>query len=488
MKKKIPYILAYWCVMTLFALGLFVLIFADRKGGFSASENRDLQGAPAFSLKNWFSGTFSREAEAFLTDQFPERESVVKSANRMLSLFDATSEEERILDQAMIMELEGMNEGNHPEDTADETVPALLPPETDDVSDLIALPETPAPETLPDLPTPDATAVPETPVPVINASPSPTPIDPAVKNTSTVRRFSLRKADGSLSTRFQFGKDSIEDTVNSLNAYKAALPKDGNVIFTYVPYSQDANEWLLYPDKFSGWYSDVEPTVQANVNDGVYVFSTVNELEQHMQDGELCFFKTDHHWTGLGAYYTQRMMMRSFGVPSISYDDFTYTVHEDFTGSISSTVHALAGYRDLKDRLEVPGMLAPTRAFVYRNVDQLVKEVRYMEPERVVYAAFLGGTHDPFYVAETGFHTGHSALVICDSFGLAFVPYIAPYYDRVCLVDLRDTHNFIKQSGGNNKLKPYIAHYGIDDVYFIVSRGTGIGNSYMRSIVGKYLG
>ena len=39
-----------------------------------------------------------------------------------------------------------------------------------------------------------------------------------------------------------------------------------------------------------------------------------------------------------------------------------------------------------------------------------------------------------------------------------------------------------------NKLKPYFAHYGIDDVYFIVSRGCGINSSYMRSIVRKYLG
>jgi hypothetical protein len=481
MKKKIPYILAYWWVMALFALGLFVLIFADRSGGFSAAENRDLQSAPKFSFKNWFDGTFSREAEAFLTDQFPEREPVVKTANRMLGVFDATSEEERILDQAMIAELEGMNEGNDEETGFDEPV------EPDD-PDVIAAPETPVPAsvTLPDLP--ETPAPVETPAPGSDATAAPTPVDPAIKNTSTTRRFSLRKADGTLTTRFNFGKGAIEDTIKSLNAYKAALPENGSVIFTYIPYSQDANEWLLYPDKFSGWYSDVEPTIQANVNDGVYVFSTVNELEKHMQDGELCFFKTDHHWTGLGAFYMQRLMMRSFGVPSVSYDDFTYTVHEDFTGSISSKVHALSGYRDLKDRLEVPGTLAPTRAFVYRNVDQLVKEVRFMEPERVVYAAFLGGTHDPFYVAETGFHTGHSAIVICDSFGLAIVPYIAPYYDRVCLVDFRDTHNFIKQSGGYNKLKPYFAHYGIDDVYFIVSRGCGINSSYMRSIVRKYLG
>ena len=62
MKKRIPYIIAYWWCMILFALGLFVLIFGNRDGGFSQSENRDLQSAPTFTLKSWFDGTFSREA------------------------------------------------------------------------------------------------------------------------------------------------------------------------------------------------------------------------------------------------------------------------------------------------------------------------------------------------------------------------------------------------------------------------------------------
>jgi hypothetical protein len=173
-------------------------------------------------------------------------------------------------------------------------------------------------------------------------------------------------------------------------------------------------------------------------------------------------------------------------VPSAAYEDFEYTVHEDFAGSIAAEARSLSKSRGLVDRLEVPTALAPARAFVYKHLDQLVKEVRYMEPERKVYAAYLGGTHSPFYVAETGFHTGRNALVICDSFGLAFVVYAAPYYDKVCLADLRETNSFV--TGGGASLREYIQHYDIDDVYFIVSRGCGINSSYMQRTVVKYLG
>lgn len=469
MKKKFPFIAAYWWCMLLFVLGVSVLFLGNRDGGVSETENRTLQGLPHFSFKSWFDGTFSSELEAYLSDQMPGRDPILKTSNRMLGLFDATSEKDRILDQGMIEALDEMANGHGDETGEEESIVAA--PTTPEAT-AVPLPATPTPEA--------------TPVDDPFATPVPTPVDPAVKDTSTVRRFSLKRTDGRLSTQFQFGKDAIEKTANSLNAYRGAVPEDGTVVFTYIPYSQDANIWLLDTDKYCGWTSDVEPTLQANVNEGVYVFSTVNELEPHMQAGELCYFKTDHHWAGLGAYYVQRMMMRTFGVPYVAYEDFEFTVHEKFAGSISSSVHSLAGYSNLYDRLEVPAPLAPARAFVYKHLDQLVKEVRYMEPERVVYAAFLGGTHSPFYVAETGFHTGHGALVICDSFGLAFVPFIAPYYDRVCLVDLRDTHSFVTQGGVG--LRKYIEHYGIDDVYFIVSRGCGINNSYMQKTVLKYLG
>ena len=41
--------------------------------------------------------------------------------------------------------------------------------------------------------------------------------------------------------------------------------------------------------------------------------------------------------------------------------------------------------------------------------------------------------------------------------------------------------------GGGAPLRDYIKQYGIDDVYFIVSRGTGVGSSYMQYTVRKYL-
>ena len=477
MKKKVPFVIAYWWCMALFLLGLLPLALGNHEGGVSETENRTLQALPKLSASSWWDGSFAEGLEAYLSDQMPGRDAILQGSARILGLFDATTDQERILNTGMIEELNEMAGGT--EEEVVEIGSASTP-----------VPETPTPAPIglvveakaEDTPAPSATLPPEM---LATATPAPTatpqPVDPQVADTSIVRKFCLVRTDGSLSTQFQFGKNAIENTARALDLYRDAVPEDGSVIFTYIPYSQDANLWLLNTDKYMGWTSDVEPTLQANVKNGVYVFSTVNELNEHMQAGEACYYKTDHHWAGLGAFYVQRLMMRTFGVPSAAYEDFEY-----FAGSIAAEARSLAGKKNLVDRLEVPTALAPARAFVYKNLNQLVKEVRYMEPERKVYAAFLGGTHSPFYVAQTGFHTGRNALVICDSFGLAFVAYVAPYYDNVCLADLRETNLFVTSGGAS--LREYIQYYDIDDVYFIVSRGCGINSAYMQKTVVKYLG
>ena len=320
MKKKFPFVIAYWWCMALFLLGLLPLALGNREGGVSETENRTLQALPKFSAASWWDGSFAEGLEAYLSDQMPGRDAILLGSARLLGLFDATTEQERILDTGMIEELDEMAGGAAAEPAVESTpVPETPTPAPLGLSIEAAVEATPEPA---------ATRPPEqqsAPSPLPTATPR--PVDPQVADTSIVRKFSLVRTDGSLATQFQFGKSAIENTAKALNLYRDAVPEDGSVVFTYIPYSQDANLWLLNPDKYTGWISDVEPTLQANVKDGVYVFSTVNELNAHMQAGELCYFKTDHHWSGLGAFYVEN--------PS-SAEDSTVTVFETCVVNSSS--------------------------------------------------------------------------------------------------------------------------------------------------------
>ena len=441
MKRKLCFILCYcWCLLLALA-GAYVLLFADG-GIYSEKENRTLTARPAFTAASWLDGSFVDEAERFLADGFPKRDAVLDASASMLDVFNVQSDAERIQNNDLIDELDAM---------ANET-----PAESQAPADVTAAPSaTPIESQAPA----DATAAPDQPV------------DP----NASYRSFYLQPS-GAKNTIFQFDQPDIERAAATLNAYRAALDEDGVVFFTQTPYSTQANNWLLNPTRFCGWGSEVEPALQACVDEGVYIINATDLLCEPMQNGELVFFKTDHHWAGLGACYVEQSMMETLGVPYVAYSDYAYTIHERFFGSISSEVNLRDG-----DRLEVPSPLAPTRAYEYRYLDRLWREVRYMEPERTSYSAFLGGTHTPFLLIQTGFHTGRNALVICDSFGNAFITYLVPYYDTVGQLDLRPSNPFTLQGGAS--VREYIETYDIDDIYFVSATGCGINSYFFQHTV-----
>ncbi len=440
MKRKLCFILCYsWCLL-LALTGAYVLLFSNG-GSYSEKENRTLTKRPTLTAENWLDGSFGDEVERFLADGFPQRDAVLDASASMLDVFNTQSEAERIKNNDLIDELNAM---------ANETpFESQTPPTVTAAASAAPTAEQPANET---------------PVPETVADPN-----------AIYRSFYLR-CDGTTSTIFHFSQTSVERAAATLNAYRAALGEDGVVFFTQTPYSAEANQWLLNSTRYCGWGSDVEPALQACVDAGVYIINTTDLLCVPMQNGELVYFKTDHHWAGLGACYVEQRMMETLGVPRVAYSDYTYTIHERFFGSIAAEVKLRGG-----DRLEVPSPLAPTRAYEYRYLDTLWREVRYMEPERSSYSAYLGGTHTPFLLIHTGFHTGRNALVICDSFGNAFIPYLVPYYDTVGQLDLRPQNPFTTLGGGS--VREYIEKYDIDDIYFVSATGCGINSYFFQRTV-----
>ena len=128
MKKKIPFVIAYWWCMALFLLGLLPLALGNKEGGVSERENRTLQALPKLSASSWWDGSFSEGLEAYLSDQMPGRDAILDGSARLLGLFDATTDQERILNTGMIEELDEMAGGTETEATAGmERTPTPVP-------------------------------------------------------------------------------------------------------------------------------------------------------------------------------------------------------------------------------------------------------------------------------------------------------------------------------------------------------------------------
>lgn len=452
MKKRFSFIVTYGILLLLGVLGAAVLFGGDREGGVSEKENRTLQGLPAMTLGSVAGGSFSMEMEQYLSDQMFGREELLDASAAVMGLFSRVTAAEAL----MLVDMD-----------------ALIAEEAGGTGDYAV--DDPLTEPAPDgEEQPDAAAAPD----AEEAGETPEHAE------SGLYTFSFRNTGGGFSRIYAFSDESIAATAHTLNTYRAALPENGNVFFTYVPYSQVACEWLLHPEDYCGWVSDAEAVIQELVDPGVYVYSSVNTLEPHMRDGEPVYFMTDHHWAPLGAYYMTEQMVEGTGVPSARYYDYDYYVHQEFIGSIYAQMKKTTK-EDLSEQLDLMYPLAPARAYRYRLLGDWEKELPFMEYSRSAYGALLGGSHKPWHLIETGFHTGRSALVIGDSFANAFAPYLTPYYDTVCLCDLRKSSFFGR---GAASVREYIRYFGIDDVYFVVTTGTGINSGYMKERVLEALG
>lgn len=67
------------------ALATCYAFFNDRT--ISETENRTLAKCPELTAESWFSASFSREAEEFLSDHVLARDSLIRVAQRLEALF-----------------------------------------------------------------------------------------------------------------------------------------------------------------------------------------------------------------------------------------------------------------------------------------------------------------------------------------------------------------------------------------------------------------
>lgn len=445
-RYRLLFVISLWCALLAGAIGAALLLFAEREQRVSERENRYLAGFPAFSTQAVLDGSFMTGFEEWLSDGFFGREAIVRTSSSMLqrfSLFNA--EDQMVFDEDM---QQAVDEDMMEADAADDDLNAAAADAPDDL-----------PEDLPDG----------------LASP------PAGDDLETAYTFWRVDRDGKKERIYTFPKSNVEAAAATLNAYRAALPADGTLHFAQVPYPQIAKP--LHSGEAVGWGCDMEAALQSLSADGVFIHSTTSILEKPLLNKQYVYFRTDHHWAPFGAYLVAAAMMEAQGIPAVSYNDFRYTIKNQFGGSFQSSNPGV-DLSPYADTLALLHPAAPTTSLVLSRLTE-AREVTLIGYESLSYMAFLHGTLGPWRRILTGFHTGRNALVITDSYGNVFAPYLLPYFDEVHMVDLR--RNYFSEETAGATVREYIGYYGITDIYVLLSTASSINAAYMRSYMLKYL-
>lgn len=162
----------------------------------------------------------------------------------------------------------------------------------------------------------------------------------------------------------------------------------------------------------------------------VDIYST---LEEHREED--IYYRTDHHWTSLGAYYGYYTWAEAANKIPRYYDvNNMQTVTEEFLG----TLHSRLNLPMEPDTIQIfPETLERPMKITYdfQTRRDSYYEEKYLETKNK-YGYFLDDNHG-FLEINTGYRNGKRLFIIKDSYANSMIPLLAPHYETIYVLDLR---------------------------------------------------
>ena len=200
--------------------------------------------------------------------------------------------------------------------------------------------------------------------------------------------------------------------------------------------------------------------------DGLY-----NQVQTHTIDlyaalgahqDEDIYYRTDHHWTSLGAYYGYEALMGAMGLEAAPLDESQkVTVSEDFYGTLYSTSGVRWLPPDHIDRY-ISGEGVTVTAYPDGTPQPGSLYVDSFLSEKDKYSSFLGG-NKPLCVIETEHAGAPKVLVIRDSYTDSLAPFLTQNFSEIHLFDPRMNLTSVKDYVEQNEIDSVVVLYSISN-------------------------
>lgn len=371
----------------------------------SEAEKRPLARFPEFSFSSLFSGEYLSGISSWFSDTVPFRDALVGLNSKI----------QHILGTATV--LKGFNEAKAGDDIPDtpNTAPVTEAPGVSDISsETTAQPDS-------------STAAPET--------------EPQGEYDGLVQKFdSILVAGNSGYEYYNFNQAAADAYIAAVNAAGNKLGGRASVYSMIIPTSIDITLDSRVRKKVN--VSDQKKAIdymEGSMNQNVRRVEIFDTMKAHKN--EYIYFRTDHHWTGLGAYYAYVHFCEVKGIQALPLSSYTVRSFDNFLGSFyndSGKDPALGGTPDVVDTYTPPCNTKMT--VTERSGNSFVTPMIYnatTNKPAYKYSAFIYGDN-PFTVIENTDMTGGDALILVkESFGNAIAPLLTYHYKYVYVVDYR---------------------------------------------------
>ena len=247
-------------------------------------------------------------------------------------------------------------------------------------------------------------------------------------------------ADDTAFSLYGFTQEAANQYIDAVSALANKVSSDVTVYDIVVPISTG----IYLDEKLQEELgcSDEQAAIQYiydNMDKKVVTIDAFTALKNHSD--EYLYFRTDHHWTALGAYYAYSQLMKEKGITPTSLGEYETMVFDDFIGTLYAASNQTPSLAENPDVVTAYIPLA-TNKMTYTDVDgnvvdyDIIYDVSDWNSDSK-YNCFIAGDQPFEEIHNPNMNDGSSCVVIKESFGNAFVPFLVDHYENVYVVDYR---------------------------------------------------
>lgn len=184
-------------------------------------------------------------------------------------------------------------------------------------------------------------------------------------------------------------------------------------------------------------------------------FDTERILREHEEED--IYYKTDHHWKTLAAFYVYQEWAKAQGYHVPVFNDYQIEI---VTNSFEGTIQSKLGIKTAGDTIELFKNRKETDFTVQREGSESLENSLYdytALDTKDKYAVYLGGNTGLLKIS-TNAECERKILVIKDSYANCFIPFMLGEFQVIDVVDLR----YDRQ-----RLSKRIAEGGYTDILFL---------------------
>ncbi|MBE6935762.1 MAG: hypothetical protein E7458_04580 [Ruminococcaceae bacterium] len=250
--------------------------------------------------------------------------------------------------------------------------------------------------------------------------------------------------------------DVIQNNMTAVN--KLAEGTEVPVYFALIPGKAE-----VWADRMSALTPNDS---QKDLIDAAYALSQAETIDIHAalsaHRDEALYYRTDHHWTTLGAYYGAAAILDAMDRGSTPLADYSPRIVSD---SFYGTTYSSSGFSWIApDEMRV--YVEPSEALTITNYYSGAPEAGLLYDESYLgkkdkYAMFFGG-NTPLLTVDTGME-GERLLILRDSYTDCMAPFLFDAFSEIHLIDLRYYRASILQYIEENAIDRVLVLYNVDN-------------------------